>query len=219
MLQGYLSPLSAKAYILHISVRAPFKRVALCAAAAAAAAGLAIKDYWGVDESFVVLVADPNFGDILNFNVGQGVDLEVPRVSVATPLLSFLVFFFIWFVVVHFKHTANPTKPIITSTWVSDSSSRGLLLIDATSIHVPGNKDSMHTATISRCRHRQTTQRNSLTLCCVCLCHAQSFWSRLAGKYGNKFYWQENGEASAIMNAVSRTHMSLLLVCHIPLCL
>lgn len=43
-------------------------------------AGLAIKDYWGVDDSFVVLVADPNFGDILNFNVGQGVDLEVPRV-------------------------------------------------------------------------------------------------------------------------------------------
>jgi hypothetical protein len=44
-------------------------------------AGLAIRDYWGVDDSFVVLVADPNFGDILNFNVGQGVDLEVPRVS------------------------------------------------------------------------------------------------------------------------------------------
>ena len=44
-------------------------------------AGLAIRDYWGVDDNFVVLVADPNFGDILNFNVGQGVDLEVPRVS------------------------------------------------------------------------------------------------------------------------------------------
>jgi hypothetical protein len=26
-------------------------------------------------------VADPNFGDILNFNVGEGVDLAVPRVS------------------------------------------------------------------------------------------------------------------------------------------
>lgn len=71
--------------------------------------GLAIRDYWGVDDSFVVLVADPNFGDILNFNIGQGVDLEVPR----------------------------------------------------------------------------------------------SFWSRLAGKYGNKFYWQEKGEAASIMNAVS----------------
>jgi hypothetical protein len=31
----------------------------------------------------------------------------------------------------------------------------------------------------------------------------QSFWSRLAGKYGNKFYWQEKGEAASIMSAVS----------------
>ena len=33
-----------------------------------------------MDESFVVLVADPTFGDILNFNIGEGVDLAVPRV-------------------------------------------------------------------------------------------------------------------------------------------
>lgn len=71
--------------------------------------GLAIRDFWGVDDNTIVFVADPTFGDILNFNVGQGVDLEVPR----------------------------------------------------------------------------------------------SFWTRLSGKYGNKFYWQENGEASAIRNAVS----------------
>ena len=31
---------------------------------------------------------------------------------------------------------------------------------------------------------------------------AQSFWSRLAGKYGNKFFWQEKGEQAAIVNAV-----------------
>lgn len=31
----------------------------------------------------------------------------------------------------------------------------------------------------------------------------QSFWSRLAGKYGNKFFWQERGEAASITNAVS----------------
>uniref|UniRef100_UPI004072FD42 TPM domain-containing protein n=1 Tax=Chlamydomonas reinhardtii TaxID=3055 RepID=UPI004072FD42 len=71
--------------------------------------GLAIREYWGVDDNTVVFVADPTFGDILNFNVGAGIDLEVPR----------------------------------------------------------------------------------------------SFWGRLAGKYGNKFYWQENGEAASILNAVS----------------
>jgi hypothetical protein len=42
--------------------------------------GLAIKEYWGVDDNSVVFVADPTFGDILNFNVGAGVDLEVPKV-------------------------------------------------------------------------------------------------------------------------------------------
>ena len=31
----------------------------------------------------------------------------------------------------------------------------------------------------------------------------QSFWTRLSGKYGNKFYWQEKGESAAILNAVS----------------
>ncbi len=44
--------------------------------------GLAIREYWGVDDNTVVFVADPTFGDILNFNVGAGIDLEVPRVSI-----------------------------------------------------------------------------------------------------------------------------------------
>jgi hypothetical protein len=43
-------------------------------------AGLAIREYWGVDDSTIVFVADPTFGDILNFNVGGKVDLDVPRV-------------------------------------------------------------------------------------------------------------------------------------------
>ena len=30
-----------------------------------------------------------------------------------------------------------------------------------------------------------------------------SFWTRLAGKYGTKFYWQDNGEEASISNAVS----------------
>lgn len=71
--------------------------------------GLAVKDFWGVDDATVVFVADPSLsGNILNFNVGSSVDLQVPR----------------------------------------------------------------------------------------------SFWSRLAGKYGNQFYWKENGEDVAIENAV-----------------
>lgn len=71
--------------------------------------GLAVKDYWGVDDSTVVFVADPGLGNILNFAVGSNVDLQVPP----------------------------------------------------------------------------------------------SFWTRLASKYGNKFYWQENGESASIANAVS----------------
>lgn len=71
--------------------------------------GLAIKDFWGVDADTVVFVADPNTGNILNFNVGANIDLSIPP----------------------------------------------------------------------------------------------SFWSRLAGKYGNKFFWQEQGEQAAIVNAVS----------------
>lgn len=68
-----------------------------------------------VDDNTIVFVADPGFGDILNFNVGQGVDLAVPR----------------------------------------------------------------------------------------------SFWSRLAGKYGNKFEWQQKGEEAAIKNAVSAINTCL----------
>lgn len=49
--------------------------------------GLAIRDYWGVDDNTIVFVADPGFGDILNFNVGQVVDLDVrsPCISVFHP--------------------------------------------------------------------------------------------------------------------------------------
>ncbi|KAK9807339.1 hypothetical protein WJX73_003143 [Symbiochloris irregularis] len=31
----------------------------------------------------------------------------------------------------------------------------------------------------------------------------RNFWSRLAGKYGNKFYWQDKGQGEAITNTVS----------------
>lgn len=48
-------------------------------------AGLAVKDYWGVDDMTVVFVADTNTGNLLNFNVGESVDLLVPRVSPPSP--------------------------------------------------------------------------------------------------------------------------------------
>ncbi|XP_024028750.1 thylakoid lumenal 15.0 kDa protein 2, chloroplastic [Morus notabilis] len=70
--------------------------------------GLAIRDFWQVDDRTIVFVADPTFGNILNFNVGATVDLDIPR----------------------------------------------------------------------------------------------SFWSRLAGKYGNIFYWKEKGEDASIEAAV-----------------
>ena len=40
--------------------------------------GLAVRDYWAVDANTVVFVADPNTGNILNFNVGSALDLQVP---------------------------------------------------------------------------------------------------------------------------------------------
>jgi len=70
--------------------------------------GLAIKDFWKVDDKTIVFVADPTFGNIIHFNVGQSVDLEVPR----------------------------------------------------------------------------------------------NFWSRVEGKYGNMFYWRDNGEDASVDGAV-----------------
>lgn len=57
----------------------PHLQPADCDAFCALHAGKAIAEYWGVGDDTVVFVADPSFGDILNFNVGQNIDLEVPR--------------------------------------------------------------------------------------------------------------------------------------------
>lgn len=48
------------------------------------------QDYWGVDEDTVVFVADPNTGNILNFNVGSNVDLQVPRVCNTACIPTFI---------------------------------------------------------------------------------------------------------------------------------
>lgn len=41
--------------------------------------GLAVKDYWGLDERSLLLVADPRGGNLLNFNVGDAFYSLMPR--------------------------------------------------------------------------------------------------------------------------------------------
>lgn len=41
--------------------------------------GLAVKDYWGLDDKSILLVADPRGGNLLNFNVGDAVYQLLPR--------------------------------------------------------------------------------------------------------------------------------------------
>eukprot|EP00882_Tetradesmus_deserticola_P022539 GHRQ01024456.1.p1 GENE.GHRQ01024456.1~~GHRQ01024456.1.p1 ORF type:complete len:199 (-),score=26.75 GHRQ01024456.1:397-993(-) len=67
----------------HMAPPPPLSWLARCCGCLVCA-GLAIRDFWGVDDTSIVFVADPTFGDILNFNVGQAVDLEVPQVGAST---------------------------------------------------------------------------------------------------------------------------------------
>eukprot|EP00249_Psilotum_nudum_P003252 c16645_g1_i1 orf=307-1038(-) len=57
--------------------------------------GLAIKDYWQVDDNTIVFVADHSFGNFLNFNVGAAVDMNVP-VSFWTHLAGIYGTTFYW---------------------------------------------------------------------------------------------------------------------------
>ena len=41
--------------------------------------GLAVREFWGLDESSLLLVADPRGGNILNFNVGDAFFAMMPR--------------------------------------------------------------------------------------------------------------------------------------------
>ena len=42
--------------------------------------GKAIKDFWKLDESSLVLIADPRGGNLLNFNVGEAYFALMPRI-------------------------------------------------------------------------------------------------------------------------------------------
>jgi hypothetical protein len=116
--------------------------------------GLAIKNYWAVDDNTVVFVADPNTGNILNFNVGPNIDLLVPRVSALLrghALSSCLL------------GSARPAAPAA----------------------------------------RRPPPPRRLTAPSAPPSPLQTFWTRLASKFGTKFYWTENGEDVAIVNAVA----------------
>ena len=41
--------------------------------------GLAVKEYWGLDERSLLLIADPRGGNLLNFNVGDALFTLMPR--------------------------------------------------------------------------------------------------------------------------------------------
>ena len=42
--------------------------------------GLAVKEYWGLDESSLLVIADPRGGNLLNFNVGDAFFALMPRI-------------------------------------------------------------------------------------------------------------------------------------------
>jgi hypothetical protein len=108
---GYLTPGDVKRLTTEVTSieRDTGVKLRVLAQAYPQTPGLAVKDYWGVDDDTVVFVADPGLGNILNFSVGANVDLDVPP----------------------------------------------------------------------------------------------SFWTRLANKYGTKFYWSDKGEEASISAAVS----------------
>ena len=77
---GYLTPREVKRLQTRVEnlQRDTGVKLRILAQAYPQTPGLAIKDYWGVDDDTVVFVADPGLGNILNFSIGANVDLEVP---------------------------------------------------------------------------------------------------------------------------------------------
>ena len=42
--------------------------------------GLAVKDYWNLDETSLLIIADPRGGNLLSFNVGDAYFALMPRI-------------------------------------------------------------------------------------------------------------------------------------------
>lgn len=122
-----------------------------------------------MDDNTVVLVADPTFGNVLNFNIGINIDSFIPRVRASLVI------------------------------WL------GMLgLGGGTGLAAPGRPSC--SAYVLACLVggvlRGSTQ-SPLSSFPPAITNLQNFWSKVAGRFGNKFYVEEQGRDVAIINAVA----------------
>lgn len=127
-------------------------------------------------------------GNILNFNVGDNVDLLVPRVR---PCLS------------------QQRCAVVLPPHLQAGACDGQLCLQLGSERLPPLRlPCLPSAVCCRricCVLRCTLPPSDSPACCCLLLptHQQNFWSRLAGRFGTKFYWQDKGQDVSIVNAVA----------------